>query len=204
MVYVSRFRNVTLFPLREHSERRCSLVFAVHCGTFQGANIPVHWKDFSIEPLKWPTPWSLPWLLNKGADWDAPSVNRKIMDMQWNSNESGKTIDCKKIKIKQRWKMRCSLHSTIGKWSQSISVWPLPSWVNYIIWSTRLCIRDSFGARVCAVVSWGGTVVSKSRPNSRRPNDKITIMTPQPIFIALNNYLKANLEKRTLKHNSAW
>ncbi len=49
VVYVSRFRNVTLFPLREHSERRYSLVFAVHCGTFQGANIPVHWKDFSIE-----------------------------------------------------------------------------------------------------------------------------------------------------------
>ncbi len=42
VVYVSRFRNVTLFPVREHSERRCSLVFAVHCGIFQGANIPVH------------------------------------------------------------------------------------------------------------------------------------------------------------------
>ncbi len=49
MVYVSRFRNVTLFPVREHSERRYYLVFAVHCGIFQGANVPVHWKDFMIE-----------------------------------------------------------------------------------------------------------------------------------------------------------
>ncbi len=49
MVYVSRFRNVTSFPVREHSERRCSLVFAVHCGIFQGVNVPVHWKDFAIE-----------------------------------------------------------------------------------------------------------------------------------------------------------
>ncbi len=49
VVYVSRFRNVTLFPVREHGEHRCSLVFAVHCGTFQGANVPVHWKDFAIE-----------------------------------------------------------------------------------------------------------------------------------------------------------
>ncbi len=30
-------------------ERRCSLVFAVHCGIFQGANVSVHWKDFVIE-----------------------------------------------------------------------------------------------------------------------------------------------------------
>ncbi len=49
VVYVSRFRNVTLFLVREHSERRCSLFFAVHCGIFQGPNIPVHWKDFAIE-----------------------------------------------------------------------------------------------------------------------------------------------------------
>ncbi len=49
VVYVSCFRNVMLFPVREHSERRCSLVFAVHCGIFQGANVPVHRKDFAIE-----------------------------------------------------------------------------------------------------------------------------------------------------------
>ncbi len=49
MWFVSRFRNVTLFLVREHSERRCSLVFAVHCGIFQGANVPVHWKDLAIE-----------------------------------------------------------------------------------------------------------------------------------------------------------
>jgi len=49
VVYVSRFRNVMLFPVRDYSERRCSLVFAVHCGIFQGANVPVHWKDFAIE-----------------------------------------------------------------------------------------------------------------------------------------------------------
>ncbi len=49
VVYVKRFRNFTLFPVRGHSERRCSLVFAVNCGTFQGANVPVHWKDFTIE-----------------------------------------------------------------------------------------------------------------------------------------------------------
>ncbi len=30
-------------------EYLCSLVFAVHCGIFQGANVPVHWKDFAIE-----------------------------------------------------------------------------------------------------------------------------------------------------------
>ncbi len=73
VVYVLRFRNMTLFPVRENSECRCSLEFVVHCGIFQGANIPVHWKDFAIETaLKWPTPWSVPWLLNKGADWDAP------------------------------------------------------------------------------------------------------------------------------------
>ncbi len=46
---VSRFINVMLFTLREHSERRYSLVFAVHCGIFQGANVSVHWKDFVIE-----------------------------------------------------------------------------------------------------------------------------------------------------------
>ncbi len=32
-----------------YSECLCSLVFAVHCGIFQGANVPVHWKDFVIE-----------------------------------------------------------------------------------------------------------------------------------------------------------
>ncbi len=36
------------------------------------------------------------------------------------------------------------------KWSQSISVWPLPSWVNDLIWSPSLRRRDMFGARVCA------------------------------------------------------
>ncbi len=49
VVYALRFRNVTLFPVREHSERRCSLEFVMHCGIFQGANIPVHWNDFVIE-----------------------------------------------------------------------------------------------------------------------------------------------------------
>ncbi len=49
MWFVSLFRNVTLFPVRDHSERRCSLVFAVHCGIFQGANVLVHWKDFATE-----------------------------------------------------------------------------------------------------------------------------------------------------------
>ncbi len=49
VVYVSHFKNVTLFLVREHSERRCFLVFAVHCGIFQGANVQVHWKDFAIE-----------------------------------------------------------------------------------------------------------------------------------------------------------
>ncbi len=49
VVYVSHFKNVTLFLVREHSERRCFLVFAVHCGIFQGANVPVLWKDFVIE-----------------------------------------------------------------------------------------------------------------------------------------------------------
>ncbi len=49
MVYVSRFRKVTLFPVRENSERRFSLVVAVNCGIFQRANIPLHWKDFAIE-----------------------------------------------------------------------------------------------------------------------------------------------------------
>ncbi len=47
VVYVSRFRNVTLFPVWEYSERRCSLEFSVHCGIFQWANIPVHWKAVS-------------------------------------------------------------------------------------------------------------------------------------------------------------
>ncbi len=49
VVYVSRFRNMTLFPVREHSEHRCSLVFVVHCGIFQGTNVQVHWKYFTIE-----------------------------------------------------------------------------------------------------------------------------------------------------------
>ncbi len=49
VVYVLGFRNVTLFPEREHSEFRCFIVFVVHCGIFQGANVPVHWKDFAIE-----------------------------------------------------------------------------------------------------------------------------------------------------------
>ncbi len=47
--FVSCYRNVTLFLVREHSECRCSLVFAVHCWIFQVANVPVHWKDFAIE-----------------------------------------------------------------------------------------------------------------------------------------------------------
>ncbi len=73
VVYVSRFRNVMLFPVREHSKHWCSLVSAVHCGHFEGGNVPLHWKDFMIETaLKWPTPWSVPWLPNKGADWDTP------------------------------------------------------------------------------------------------------------------------------------
>ncbi len=49
VVNVSRFRNVTLFPVREHSERRCSLEFVMHCGIFQGASVPVHWKNSVIE-----------------------------------------------------------------------------------------------------------------------------------------------------------
>ncbi len=49
VVYVLCFRSVTLFPVREHSEHRCSLEFMMHCGIFQGANVPVHWKDFAIE-----------------------------------------------------------------------------------------------------------------------------------------------------------
>ncbi len=61
VVYVSRYRNVTLFLVREHRERRCSLFFAVHCGIFQRPNIPVHWKDLRLrQPLKWPTPWPVP------------------------------------------------------------------------------------------------------------------------------------------------
>ncbi len=49
LVWFMFHASVTLFPVREHSERRCSLDFAVQCGIFQGANIPVHWKDFAIE-----------------------------------------------------------------------------------------------------------------------------------------------------------
>ncbi len=37
---VSSFRNVTLFLVREHSKCRCSLEYEVHCGIFQGANVP--------------------------------------------------------------------------------------------------------------------------------------------------------------------
>ncbi len=74
--FVLHFRNVTLFPVREHSKRRCYLEFVMHWGifrepTFQCTRI-ISWLR---QLLKCPTPWSVPWLLNKGADWDAPSVN---------------------------------------------------------------------------------------------------------------------------------
>ncbi len=49
VVYVSHFRNEMLFPVRKHCERQCSLVFAVYCVIFQGANVSVQWKDFAIE-----------------------------------------------------------------------------------------------------------------------------------------------------------
>ncbi len=45
------------------------------------------------------------------------------------------------------------LSSTTEKWSEYISLWLLPSWVNYIIWSPSLRSWGSFGARVCAVVA---------------------------------------------------
>ncbi len=44
------FQKCDVIPLREHSERRCFLVFAVHCGILQGASIPVYWKDSVIKP----------------------------------------------------------------------------------------------------------------------------------------------------------
>ncbi len=59
-----------------HSECRCSLVFVGHCGTFQGANVPCTGRISRLrQPLKCPTPWSVPWLLNKGAEWDTPLVS---------------------------------------------------------------------------------------------------------------------------------
>lgn len=40
------------------SERQCSLVYNVQCGTFYGVNVSVLWKGFLRfrPPLKWPTP----------------------------------------------------------------------------------------------------------------------------------------------------
>ncbi len=49
VVYVSRLGNVTLLLVRVHSERRCSPEFVMHCWIFQGANVPMHWKDFAIK-----------------------------------------------------------------------------------------------------------------------------------------------------------
>ncbi len=49
LVWFMFCRNLTLFPVREHSEHRCSLEFVMHCEIFQGANVPVHWKDFVID-----------------------------------------------------------------------------------------------------------------------------------------------------------
>lgn len=37
------------------------------------------------QTLKWPTSWSVPWLLNMGADWDAPWVHRR----GWLDNGAG-------------------------------------------------------------------------------------------------------------------
>ncbi len=48
MFHTSEMRH-EIISGNEHSEHRCSLVFAVHCGIFQGSNIPVHWKYFAIE-----------------------------------------------------------------------------------------------------------------------------------------------------------
>ncbi len=48
MFHTSEMRH-EIISGNEHSEYRCSLVFAVHCGIFQGSNIPVHWKYFAIE-----------------------------------------------------------------------------------------------------------------------------------------------------------
>ncbi len=54
-------------------EHRCSLVFAVHCGIFREKTFQCTGRILRLrQPLKWPNPWSVPWLLNKGDDWDAP------------------------------------------------------------------------------------------------------------------------------------
>ncbi len=56
-----------------YSERRCFLVFAVHCGIFREQTFQCTGRILRLrQPLKWPNPWSVPWLLNKGDDWDAP------------------------------------------------------------------------------------------------------------------------------------
>ncbi len=96
------------------------------------------------------------------------------------------------------------LPSTIEKWSENISVWPLPLWVIDVIWSPSRS-RDSFGARVCAVVSWGGEM--QYQTPARTPTDpinhndmphfysirllaKIKLLTKLNIYQRDNNYLK--------------
>ncbi len=73
------------------------------------------------------------------------------------------TIDCKK-----KMDDTSPLPSTIEKWSKCILVRLLPSWVNDVIWSLSLRSRDSFRARVCAVVSRWGAADSNSHPNNHR------------------------------------
>ncbi len=50
--YIYRVGSCGLFHASECdaiSGKGCSLEFAMHCGIFQEANVPVHWKDFVIE-----------------------------------------------------------------------------------------------------------------------------------------------------------
>ncbi len=69
----------------------------------------------------------------------------------------------------------------------------------------HLMLKKSFGAGVCEIVIMCWSCCIKV-PNSRRPNHKLTIITPHPIFIASNNWLKLNLseKKKTLEYTSAW
>ncbi len=80
------------------------------------------------------------------------------------------------------------LQSTIEKWSECISAWLLPSWVNDVIWSPSLCNRDSFGAGVCAVVSRGRA--AESTPAQTAADQIIHNDTPRFYSIKLQAKIK--------------
>ncbi len=80
--------------------------------------------------------------------------------------------------------------SPLPKSEAKASVWPLPSCENDVIWSPSLRSRDSFGARVCAVESWGGAAESNSRPNK--------LLAKMKLITKMNNWTYIRVITTTL------